>query len=191
MARYRTQRAPARPPLIAVVLNYLTYVVLIAVCLATLYLAWPMIHARITGAPIVQDAPSAPLVAPAPAARPFTPAVPQDAARAVPTASLAQTEATSLAVYHATVQAVNAAPIPNVDTTNDSAPVVREQKAVDPRPAGVVPTSEPLGEVAPGDDSHGSKAAPPLDIQATHQCLHAAVWVDGVGCQNPTPTGGG
>ena len=187
MARYRTQRAIARPPLIAVVLNYLTYVVLIAVCLATLYLAWPVIQARLTGTIPAQDAPIAPLLPTARAhARPGDSA-PQDAARAVPTASLAQIEVTSLAVYHATVQAVNAAPIPNVDTTNDSAPVVREQKAVDPRPAGVVPTSEPLGEVAPGDDTHGSKAAPPLDIQATHQCLHAAVWVDNVGCQNPTP----
>jgi hypothetical protein len=97
---------------------------------------------------------------------------------------LAQIEATSNAIYHATAAAVDAPP-PNTNTTGDSAPLIIEDKPADRQPAGAnVPTAEPI--VIPEiDDQTGSKAVL-INPQETHACRHAQVWTDS-GCKNPTP----
>lgn len=173
--------------------DVLVNLLLIGVLIIVGWLAWPSLvtqfYARTAGAPGIAplNVPIAPQAAPAPAARPFTPPAPQSAPQTVPTASLAQIEATSMAVYQATVQAVNAAPVPNTDTTNDSAPLLIESKAVpDRQPApAVVPIAEPLVP-AENNDQFGSKPAI-INPQRDHVCLHGAVWTD-TGCHYPTPT---
>jgi hypothetical protein len=163
---------PRRSPL-----ETAAYLFVMAIILVTLFLAWPMIQTRIAGAPgREQPQPTTRAYATTPAYQPQTTS--SGAADAVPTASMAQIEATSQAMYQATVQAVN--------TASDSAPMVREQISVDRQPApAVVPTAEPVIEGG-SDGAFGSK---PVIVapQATHECRHGQIWTD-AGCKNPTPT---
>lgn len=190
MAKYtRTHHAPARPSFVAIVLNYLSYLVLFAVCGVMLFLAWPLVQAQIAGIP--QAAPSAPLAQPTALIAPRSLPAAQPAFQAVPTASLAQIEATSMAVYQATVQAVNAAsvPLPNVDTTGDTTPPILVSRPAEERQAAGenVPTAEPIAPAESGG-IFGSKPAI-VAPQESHECKHGQVWIDGKGCKNPTPVG--
>jgi hypothetical protein len=140
---------------------------------------WPAITARFGGnAALPLPTAAVPRLPTLPAAQPI-------GAQTVPTASLMQTEATSQAIYQATVQAVEA--VPNVNTTGDSAPVIVESKPAERMPAGDnVPTAEPVAQPESGS-LFGSK---PVVVapQETHECRHGQAWTDS-GCKNPTPIG--
>lgn len=99
-----------------------------------------------------------------------------------PALSLEQINATSIAIYQATVAAVEqAVPIENVGHTGASAPVF--SKPVEREPAGeIVPTSLPIEPAA--QNGHGSKVVV-VDVQADKACLHGQVWTER-GCKNPT-----
>lgn len=169
-----------RPPFLAVVLNYLSYVFLFAICGVMLFLAWPVIHARLSGMPAV-TLPTLPTAAIALPARPPAPLSAPLAAPALP--GVAQNAATAQALYDAAVQAGE--PQPNTNLTNDPAPVIVQSKPVERMPAGEnVPTAEPIVE---NSGIFGSKPAV-VDIQGTQQCKHGQVWT-ARGCKNPTPIG--
>lgn len=173
-----------RPPFLAVVLNYLSYVFLFAICGVMLFLAWPVIHARLSGMPAV-TLPTLPTAAIALPARPPAPLSAPLAAPALP--GVAQNAATAQALYDAAVQAGE--PLENTNLTNDPAPVVVQSKPVERMPAGEnVPTAEP---VAPAESGgiFGSKPVI-VNVQETHECRHGQVWTE-KGCKNPTPVGGG
>jgi hypothetical protein len=175
----------------AIWLSNLTYVLIIAIIVLTLLVAWPVIGPRLhemiggVSAP-VQLAPAS---LPAPTLRPQAPSAPRtgtEGSGAAPIDGIAQNSATATAMYQATAQAalVQSAPPPNVNTTNDSAPVVREQIATDRQPAGEnVPTAEPVQE----GESGGIFGSKPVIVapQMTHECRHGQVWVEEKGCRNP------
>lgn len=177
-----------RPPFLAVVLNYLAYLFLFAICAVAIFLSWPMVLARLSSAaPVMQPTP-APPAAPAVRQQYQQQQAPADirSAPVAPLPGIAQNEATSTAMYQATAQAslVNSAPPPNIDTTNDSAPLSREQRPADRQPAGEnVPTAEPIVQ----GESGGMFGSKPVLVnpQATHTCRHGQVWADGKGCKNP------
>lgn len=116
MARYRhVSRPPQRPPLLAVVLNYLSYIVLFTVCGAMLFLAWPLVRAQLSGQPSTQPAqPTAQIGNVGGQAPPSVrntyqePAAPNAVATPIP--GVAQNEQESLRIYQATAQASLAAP---------------------------------------------------------------------------------
>lgn len=87
--------------------------------------------------------------------------------------------------YNATQTAQFNAAQPNVDILPADAPMPQyvEKQAPDRAPAGVdnVSPAEPVT-----DDTHGNKQTEPVNIQATHQCLHGQIWTDS-GCHRPTP----
>jgi hypothetical protein len=92
----------------------------------------------------------------------------------------------AIANYNATQTALY--PQPNTDTLPPNAPAVEygsKSNTLEGPGNGIVPTSEPIDQTV--NDQFGSKSKP-VNIQETHQCLHAQVWVDGRGCKNPTPT---
>lgn len=99
-----------------------------------------------------------------------------------PNQDIANYNATQTALWNAAQQV---APIPNQDNTGDTAPVQYVSKpAVDRVPP------PPVGEASVNDGNSGqfgSKQTAPINIQATHQCLHGQVWTD-TGCHRPTPT---
>jgi len=180
------ETTPRRPPFLAILLNYLSYLILFAVCIAMLIVAWPLVRANLSGQPlaappvaptaiIAPRAPSAPISQPAPIVAP-------------PIPGIAQNAATAQAEYDAAVRAAEqqAAPVPN---TGQSVPVVINEKPAGARqPSGDnVPTAEPI-QPAESNDQFGSKPVL-VNPQETHTCLHAQVWVDGKGCKNPTPVG--
>lgn len=133
--------------------------------------------------------PTAAVTAPRPAGvpqvRPQAPAQPAAPAVDVNQAIDAY-NATATAAYQ---QAIQAQPQPNVDNLPANAPAVEygSKPSALEQSNGIVPTSEPIDQ-ATVNDQFGSKPAKPVNIQETHQCLHAQVWVDGRGCKNPTPT---
>lgn len=49
----------------------------------------------------------------------------------------------------------------------------------------IIPTSMPIPTPF-SNDSQGQAGSKPVNIQETHTCLHAQIWVDGRGCRNPT-----
>jgi hypothetical protein len=121
------------------------------------------VRAQPTPAQRAQEGPSAPFSAPV-----AMPAAPID--------GIAQNEATATALFDAAVQAGEAQSIP------DPAPAILVTKPSVREGAGAnVPTAEPVLEVT---DWFGSKQAP-VNIQATKQCKHGQVWIDGKGCKNP------
>lgn len=121
-----------------------------------------------------------------PTVRPFATPIPNTgdsgagAPAAVPTMSNVQIEATSQAIYQATVIAVENAAQPPANT-GQGAPAQLVVKPAERLPAGDnVPTAEPMPQV---NESFGSKqviVAP----QETHTCKHGQVWTD-KGCKNP------
>lgn len=160
-----------RPSLGAIVLSWLFYGFVLTFIGAMLYLMWPALQARTTGAPM-PALPTAAVVAPP--APPRLPVVAPDVQGAINN-------------YNATAQAQyqqQASPVPNVNLTNDSAPLEVEQRAAPDRlPAGDnVPTAEPV-VVSQGDDQTGSKPVL-VNPQETHTCKHGQVWTD-AGCKNP------
>ena len=171
-------------------LDNLTNLIAIALVLIVGWLAWPMLvkefSARTAGAPgqAQPTQPTGSFVRPTlPPYQPATPAAPNVQQ------GIDQYNAAEQARADALAAAAAAAPVPNTDTTNDSAPLVHESKAVpDRQPAGEnVPTAEPLVQ-AESTDLFGSKpVAAPVNIQETHQCLHGQVWTAS-GCHRPTPT---
>jgi hypothetical protein len=177
-----TNTPPARASLFGAVVNILI------VCFVLLmgYLLWPFavaqwqgiapgplalpttlptaaVQARTTPAPRAQEGPSAPISAPAGVQPVAIPGIAQNAAEAD-------------ALYNAAVlageQRADPAPAPAILVTK---PSVREGAGAN------VPTAEPVVVVT---DWFGSKQAP-VNIQATHECKHGQVWVDGKGCRNP------
>lgn len=190
MARSRYRRAvhsaPARPPFLASLTYYSTYLIIYTIIGVSLWFNWPWImatfQARTAGAPAATS--PAPATAPRPQLQPYLPSDARIPAQALPTISLPQIEATSQAIYQATVQAVDASmPQPNTDTTGDTAPLERQSKENTLAPAGPdVATAEPLPQTT---DQFGSKVAP-IDIQGTHTCLHGQIWT-ATGCHRPTP----
>lgn len=175
-----------RAPFMERVIYYILSGVMIVAIAMGIYTVWPtfmeVVNARWTGQSTVPVVPTARPVQTAGVSQPSFSSQP---VQAVPTASLAQVEATSLAVYHATVEAVEARP--NINNTGDSAPLVRETKPVDRLPAqGVVPTAEPVIQAETGG-IFGSKPVI-VNPQQDHSCKHGQVWVDDKGCKNPTPT---
>jgi hypothetical protein len=181
MAKYTRVRhtQPARPPFLAVVFNYLSYVFLFAVCGAMLFLAWPLIQAQLTTTTTTAPAalPTASVAPPRPQAAPA--ALPAEIA--IP--GVAQNAATAQALYDAAVQA-GEQPVQNVDLTNDSAPVIVQSKPAERRPAGEnVPTAEPVVPAESGG-IFGSKPVL-INPQADHTCKHGQIWIDGKGCKNP------
>lgn len=183
MAKYARvhHTPPARPPFLAVLFNYLSYVFLFAVCGAMLFLAWPLIQAQIgippasTTGPLAQPtamiAPQRPQAAPA--VLPAAPAIP----------GVAQNAATAQALFDAAVRAADQ-PVPNADLTNDPAPVLLESKPVERMPAsGNVPTAEPVIQAESGG-IFGSKPVV-VNPQESHTCKHGQVWIEGKGCKNP------
>lgn len=127
----------------------------------------------------------------APAAIPWQPPLTNSGTGAgvetgAPALTFDQINATSIAIYHATAAAVDAAgPVPNTDTTGDSAPLVRVQKETPdrlaPPPAGEASVAEPAVT-----DAFGSKPMEPINPQRDHVCLHGQIWTD-TGCHRPTP----
>lgn len=171
-----------RPPFLAVVLNYLSYVFLFAICGVMLFLAWPVIHARLSGMPAV-TLPTLPTAAIALPARPPAPLSAPLAAPALP--GIAQNAATAQALYDAAVEAGETQP-----NVGQSEPAILQSKPVERMPAGEnVPTSEPIVPAESGG-IFGSKPVI-VNVQETHTCKHGQVWIDGKGCKNPTPVGGG
>lgn len=99
-------------------------------------------------------------------------------------ANMATAQAQADAAYATAVAGTERVPVPN---TGQGEPAVLGQRVADdrqPAPA-YAPTAEPLPQTQV-DGAFGSKPAPPVDIQATHQCKHGQVWTD-AGCKNPTP----
>lgn len=104
---------------------------------------------------------------------------------AAPALSLDQVNATSIAIYQATVVAVDSqSPAQNVDQlpADASMPQYVEKPAPDRQPAG----ANNVSVAVPIDAAHGSKETGPVNIQETHECKRAQVWTAG-GCKNPTP----
>jgi hypothetical protein len=113
-----------------------------------------------------------------PQLRPQAPAQQPDAPAVDVNQAIANYNATQTALY----------PQPNTDTLPPNAPAVEygsKSNTLEGPGNGIVPTSEPIDQTV--NDQFGSKSKP-VNIQETHQCLHAQVWVDGRGCKNPTPT---
>lgn len=113
-----------RPPFLAVALNYLAYVFLFAVCSSALYMAWPTLQARWSGAPST-PAPTMPagnVGGQAPSnVRGTNPDPTAPALQATPIPGIAQSEAESLRIYQATAQAGFSAPL--AAPTSVSAPL--------------------------------------------------------------------
>jgi hypothetical protein len=157
------------------VLKGLQYLVTIAVVLAIGYTFLPQILA--TPVPTTWTLPTADTggLKATPTQRAITDTR-QDNAGAiiVPTMTLDQINATSQAIYQATVAAVESSQVAPFGS----------KEAPERVPAGVdnVSPAEPTA-----DDTHGSKRTAPVNIQETHQCLHGQVWTD-TGCHRPTPT---
>jgi hypothetical protein len=150
--------------------------------------AWPHIKSTIGALPIGVTWTQATDV---PGSKPFSTVLPSGSGASSitisnPAVPAVNVEATS-AAYNATEQArILPETQPNVDNTNDSAPVVRGQKENVIEPSnGIVPTAEPIQQTQ-SDGAFGSKSKP-VNIQETHTCLHAQIWTDR-GCKNPTPT---
>lgn len=181
MARsYRSPHTPRRP-----FIDSITNVVALAMVVIVGWLAWPMLVSEFQS----RVGLSVPTISPPPTAQPVRPQLapvqPQLAAPAIP--GIAQNAATAQAAYDAAVRAAETQP--NVNTTNDSAPVVVESKPAERMPAGAnAPTAEPIAPAESGG-IFGSKPVV-TDPQATHECRHGQVWTD-AGCKNPTPVGGG
>lgn len=168
-----------RPPFLAVVLNYLSYLFLFAVCVVALILAWPTVIARLSGMPNVA-LPTLPTAAVTLPARPPAPLSAPVAAPALP--GIAQNAATAQAAFDRAVQVGETQP--NTNVTNDPAPVIVQSKPVNRQPAGDnVPTAEPVQQA----ESSGIFGSRPVIInpQETHECKHGQRWVDGKGCRNP------
>jgi hypothetical protein len=156
--------------------------------------AWPKIQPYIVGLHLpATQAPIIIVATPRTEARPtpYTPYTPSKPNTTLDTpANMATAEAASLAAYATAVARANAAqppaaPIPNVDNTGDSAPLIHVEKPAEERqPAGDnVSVAEPTPQA---NDQIGSKPTGPINIQETHQCLHGQVWTDS-GCHRPTP----
>ncbi len=166
-----------RPSPLAVLMNYLAYLFLFAVCIAMLIIAWPLVRERLPGQPLAIP-PAAPtaIIAPRPAYQPPV------AAPAAPIPGIAQNAATAQALFDAAVQAgEQAAPIPNV---GQGAPAVIGERPNAREAAGDnAPTAEPIAPAESGG-IFGSKPVL-VNPQETHQCNHGQQWVDGKGCKNP------
>lgn len=157
--------------------------------------SWPDIQARISGLTtspgmIVVTATSGAVARPAQNGYtpPRLPASDASANTSSAPANMATSEAMANAAYATAVAASEQrqAPIPNQNNTGDTAPLTRESIAVERQSApAYAPTSEPIAQPQV-DTAFGSKAAPPVNIQETHTCLHGQVWTDS-GCKNPTP----
>lgn len=176
-----THAAPARVPFMAKALYYTSYLLVFGIVGITLYMAWPMLVARMGGSVQIPALvfPTAAVVRPQTAPAPFSGTIP---VQADPIPGIAQNAATAQAMFDAAVRA--AAPVPNVDTTNDSAPVMRQAKPAERQPAGEnVPTAEPVQQWESGE-IFGSKPVV-VNPQETHECKHGQVWIEGKGCKNP------
>jgi hypothetical protein len=175
--------ARPRPPLLAVLMNYVLYVLMIGVMAGALFLAWPSLMAevqhRLGGASIATPALATAVLQAAPVPPRATPLPLQNPGGSYNDAAAADAAYATAA----------AAPPQNVDTLPPGAPAPSYgQRTNDLAPApAFVPTAEPIVQA---NDQFGSKRTAPVNIQETHQCLHGAVWVDDVGCQYPTPIGG-
>lgn len=186
MARYTNTRAPRRASASDTFVN----VLLIGVLAVVGWLAWPSLvaqfYARTAGAPGLAQPTPASSSAPRPTPLPYHPMPDQPAI--APADAIADYNATAEAQYQQALSP-QAAPVPNVDTTGDTAPLQYASKpAPDRQPAGdTVPTAEPITE-AESNDQFGSKPAAPINIQQTQSCLHGQVWTES-GCHRPTPVG--
>lgn len=100
------------------------------------------------------------------------------------TNGIAGNEATSQAMYQATVTAVaQPTPIPSNGQMEVPAQQLPPDTQAPPAPAAVndPPAVVPHVVVIP--------VTTPINIQATHTCYHGQVWVDGIGCQWPAGMG--
>lgn len=125
MARYQPRR-PARPPALAVALNYITNILAIVIIGVTLYLAWPTIKTRMLADAQPVASPTAPAGNVGGQAPPSVRGSYADAPAIVasPIPGIAQDAAESLRMYQATAQASisapeNATPIPFVNVAPD------------------------------------------------------------------------
>ena len=181
MARYYDDRPIRQRHSFIEVIAYLLIFSIIGI---TLYVAWPALRTRIADAPSRLD-PTARIAYPTrPAYRDPAPEQPAIA----PADAIADYNATAEAHYQQAIQQQQAAPVPNVNTTGDTAPVQYVSKPAPERlpAADNVPTAEPIAP-AESNDQFGSRPAAPVNIQESHTCLHGQVWTES-GCHRPTPT---
>lgn len=181
MARYYDDR-PIRQR--HSLLEVIAYILIFSIIGITLYVAWPALRTRIAESPGRAE----PQATVRPTRMPYRDPAPEQPVVA-PADAIADYNATAEAQYQQAIQRQAApAPIPNVDNTNDSAPLQYVSKPAPERlpSADNVPTAAPIPE-AQSSDQFGSKPAAPINVQETHQCLHGQVWTDS-GCHRPTPT---
>jgi len=189
----------ARPPLLAVLFNYVLYILMIAVISAALFLVWPGLVAQFQQRFLGASAPAI-LIATAAVGNPSTSSGGTGGEQATPVYRLPtalpiqnpggsyNSQAAADAAYATAVAgAEGSQPVPNQDNLPADAPLPSFGSRVNDRqPAGEnVPTAEPIPQTQ-SNDAFGTKRTAPINIQETHQCLHGAVWTDS-GCHYPTP----
>jgi hypothetical protein len=183
-----TTTAAARPSCMAALVSYVVYGLIIVLAIMLIVGVGVALHDRLT-LPAAPDLPALTLPTAdtarlAPTPRPISDPISEPNPNRVQS-DIDAYNATETAQYQHAIDA----PAPNVNITNDSAPIETEAKPAARQPAGEnVPTAEPIAQPA-GDDQTGSKPVL-VNPQEAHQCLHGAVWTEN-GCKNPTPQGGG
>jgi hypothetical protein len=175
------------PPARSSLFNWIVNIFIFGFAIFMLWLLLPFAIERFSAGPLAlpKALPTSEIMQPT--ARPTPPATTsQDGSGATEDRSvvvvdgIAQNAATAQAMFDAAVAAGE--DVPNINATGESAPALLVSKPSVREGAGAnVPTAEPLVQT---NERFGSKAAP-VDIQATKECKHGQVWVDGKGCRNP------
>lgn len=95
--------------------------------------------------------------------------------------NIAANEATSQAMYQATVAA---AEVPRSTPIPGTLNVGVSYGGLQGSAGEIVPTSLPM-PTPYANNAQGQQSARPINVQATHTCFHGQTWIEGLGCRNP------